>query len=89
MSKGFARALKPLHNSLKKPANAASAGREQRVLRTAANGMQVWIPVSRLEAWEAAQERQRKDPQAAAAERKALAEQIAAELKGEVSSCTD
>lgn len=89
MSKGFTRALKPLHNSLKKPANAASAGREQRVLRTAANGMQVWIPVSRLEAWEAAQERQRKDPQAAAAERKALAEQIAAELKGEVSSCTD
>lgn len=89
MSKGFTRALKPLNGSSKKPASIVEPGSEQRVLRTAANGMQVWIPVSRLEAWEAAQERQRKDPQAAAAERKALAEQIAAELKGEVSSCTD
>lgn len=31
---------------------------EQRVLRTAANGMQVWVPTDRLEAWEAAQKDQ-------------------------------
>ena len=29
--------------------------RGQRVLRTAANGMQVWVPTDRLEAWEKAQ----------------------------------
>ena len=29
--------------------------RRDRVLRTASNGMQVWVPVDRLEAWEKAQ----------------------------------
>ena len=35
---------------------AGSQGRSQsRVLRTAANGMQVWVPADRLEEWEKAQ----------------------------------
>lgn len=37
---------------------------EQRVLRTAANGMQVWVPVDRLEAWEAAQKDQSPEAEA-------------------------
>ena len=38
-----------------------------RVLRTAANGMQVWIPVDRLESWEKAQAAQKAGQQSAEA----------------------
>ena len=53
---------------------------EPRVLMTAANGMQVWIPESRLEQWQAAQAAQRRDPQRGEQSRKELASKIASAL---------
>ena len=50
---------------------------QQRVLRTAANGMQVWVPEDRLESWEMAQ----KDQSEEAKERRSrLASAIKSEL---------
>ena len=54
---------------------------EQRVLVTAANGMQVWIPMSRLDAWAEAQEEQRKNTQADSASRKALESKVSSALR--------
>ena len=56
--------------------------RGQRVLRTAANGMQVWVPTDRLEAWEKAQEAQRSGAENAEARerRSRLASAIKSEL---------
>ena len=39
------------------------AQQQEKVLRTAANGMQVWVPTDRLEAWEAAQKDQSPEAQ--------------------------
>ena len=56
---------------------AAAPQSGQRVLRTATNGMQVWVPVNRLEAWEAAQKDQSPEAQQ---RRSSLASAIKSEL---------
>lgn len=50
---------------------------ETRVLRTAANGMEVWVPVSRLETWEQAQKDQSPE---AKAERESMTSKIMSRL---------
>ena len=47
----------------------------------AANGMQVWIPESRLEQWQRAQEAQKRDPQRQAQSRNVLSSKIASALR--------
>ena len=54
---------------------------EARLLMTAANGMQVWIPESRLEQWQRAQEAQKRDPQRQAQSRNELSSKIASALR--------
>ena len=55
---------------------------EARLLMTAANGMQVWVPESRLKQWQRAQAAQRRDPQKQSASRRELSLKIASALRG-------
>ena len=59
---------------------------EARLLMTAANGMQVWIPESRLEQWQAAQAAQQRNTQERRESRSELSSKIASALLGRSTS---
>ena len=62
------------------------AEQEKRLLMTAANGMQVWIPESRVEAWQRAQAAQKRDPSKGARQRNALTSKIVSAMQSSPTS---